>query len=229
MEAKAEMLKKQYQLRFATLGEYRNQVWQVLCKEYFARYVPSNSVILDLGSGWGEFINNIVAFEKYAMDLNPTSFEYLSPKVKYIQQDCSQKWAVKSASLDVVFSSNFLEHLYDKASIERTVSEAYRCLKDSGLIIFMSPNIKFLPGAYWDFWDHHIPLTELSCSEMLKISGFEIEQCIPKFLPYSMSMNMKPPVLLVKLYLKLPVLWNFFGKQFIVIGRKKTQVTLVDE
>jgi predicted SAM-dependent methyltransferase len=93
---------------------------------------------------------------------------------------------LESNYLDAVFSSNFFEHLNDKDSIERTVSEAYRCLKDDGLIICLNPIIKYLPGAYWDFWDHHIPLTKLSCSEMLKMNGFSIEKCIPRFLPYSM-------------------------------------------
>ena len=38
-------------------------------------------------------------------------------------------------TLDVVFTSNFLEHLPDKASVERTVAEAQRCLKNGGLLI----------------------------------------------------------------------------------------------
>lgn len=221
MQEQTEILKLQYQLRFAESGEYRNKVWQILCSEYFSRYISGRSKILDLGSGWGEFINNISAIEKYAMDLNLASREHLSARVKFIHQDCSKQWAFESDFLDVVFTSNFLEHLNDKASIFFTISEAYRCLKDQGMIICLGPNIKYVPGAYWDFWDHNIPLTELSCAEMLKMSNFNIELCMPRFLPYSMSTGAKPPLFLIKLYLKLPFLWPLFGKQFIVIGRKK--------
>jgi len=216
----SEMLKRQYESRFAGSEEYRNQVWKTLCSEYFSYYIFENSTVLDLGSGWGEFINNIAATEKYAMDLNPASGEHLADKIHFIHQDCSQQWSLESDSLDVVFTSNFLEHLPDKASVERTISEAYRCLKVGGIIICLNPNIKYVFGAYWDFWDHQIPLTELSCSEMLLMNGFTIDQCIPRFLPYSMSTGSKIPLFLVKLYLKLPMLWPFFGKQFIVIGRK---------
>jgi predicted SAM-dependent methyltransferase len=58
-------------------------------------------------------------------------------------------WDVPAESLDVVFTSNFLEHLPDKASVEQTVKEAGRALKPGGRLICMGPNVKYLPGAYW--------------------------------------------------------------------------------
>lgn len=220
METHSEILKEQYHLRFAKLQGYREQVWQVLCSCFFSRFIRRDAVILDLGAGWGEFVNQIDAARKYAMDLNPATPEHLAEGITFINQDCSQPWGIESGSLDVVFTSNFLEHLYDKPSVERAVSEAYRCLKDGGLFICMSPNINYVPGAYWDFWDHHIPLTEQSCSELLRMKGFSIIECISRFLPYTMSGGRKLPLFLVKLYLQLPLLWPLFGKQFLVIGKK---------
>jgi SAM-dependent methyltransferase len=195
-------------------------VWRILCTNYFARYIPANSTLLDIGSGWGEFINAIDGAEKIAMDLNVDAKTYLNPGIKHIHHDCNQKWPIDSNSLDVVFTSNFLEHLPDKKSIRFTVSEAYRCLKQGGRVICLGPNVKYVPGTYWDFWDHHVPITELSCSELLEITGFRVEKCLPRFLPYSMSLSMKPPLILVRLYLNLPLLWRFWGKQFLIIGRK---------
>lgn len=220
MENHSEALKQQYQLRFSKLQEYRKQVWQTLCSGYFSRFIPRESVILDLGAGWGEFINHINATEKFAMDLNPATPEHLAPGITFIHQDCSRPWGMESNSLDVVFTSNFLEHLPDKPSIERAVAEAYRCLKDGGLLICMGPNMNCVPGSYWNFWDHNIPLTEQSCAELLQIKGFCIDRCLAHFLPYSMSEGRKPPLALIRLYLKLPLLWPLFGKQFLVIGRK---------
>ena len=147
MDKHSDILRKQYHLRFAHMGEYRDQVWQILCAEFFSRYIFEKSKVLDLGCGRGEFINNIIAAEKYAMDLNTEAGKHLSAEVKCIHQDCSRQWALESAFLDVVFTSNFLEHLPDKASVEHVVSEAHRCLKQGGLFICMSPNIKFVPGA----------------------------------------------------------------------------------
>jgi len=215
------ILKKQYQLRFGNFEKYRRDVWKILCRDFFAKYIPERSTILDIGAGWGEFINNTDAARKLAMDLNPETKDRLSSEVDILQQDCSQKWQVESGALDLVFTSNFLEHLPDKASVERTICETHRCLKDDGIVICLGPNIKFLPGAYWDFWDHHVPLTDSSLSELLKMNGFTIDLCIPRFLPYTMSTGRKPPLFLVKLYLKVPLVWPLFGKQFLIIGRKK--------
>jgi hypothetical protein len=77
-----------------------------------------------------------------------------------------------------------------------------------------------VPGAYWNFWDHHVPLTEQSCAELLQMKGFGIVECITRFLPFSMSGGKKLPLFLIKLYLKLPLIWPLFGKQFLVIGSK---------
>lgn len=220
MQSKTESLRNGYRIRFTKMEQYRRAVWKILCDQYFSRFISPQAQVLDLGSGWGEFINQITATKRFAMDLNPDTQRHLMADIQFIHQDCSHPWQIPSHSLDVVFSSNFIEHLPDKAHVERTVAEAYRCLKHAGLIILFGPNIKFVPGAYWDFWDHYIPLTELSVSEMLKLRGFDILYCIPRFMPYSMSTGKNPPLWLVKLYLKLPIVWPLFGRQFLVIGKK---------
>ncbi len=176
--------------------------------------------MLDLGCGWGEFINQIAARKKYGMDLNPASPGKLAANVTSIQQDCSQPWPLPANDLDVVFTSNFFEHLPNKETLQRTLGEAWRCLKPHGRIICLGPNIKYLPGQYWDFWDHDLPLTELSLQEGLSLAGFVVERTIPRFLPYSMSQGFTPPLALLRLYLRLPFLWPLAGKQFLVIAQK---------
>lgn len=220
MSNQADTLAREYRLRFERLAKYRNNVWKVLCDAYFNRFICPEAHVLDLGAGWCEFINNVTAAKKYAMDLNPDTRSRLSGDTLFLHQDCSQEWQLQPGCLDVVFTSNFLEHLPDKANVERAISEAYRCLKNEGLIICLGPNIKYVPGAYWDFWDHFIPFTELSLSELLKLKGFSIHLSIPRFLPYSMSTGRTPPLFLVKSYLRFPVLWPLFGKQFLVVGKK---------
>lgn len=220
---KSESLSKQYRLRFKEREDYRRSVWRVICSDFLSRCIPEGSTVLDLGAGWGEFITSIGAARKYAMDLNPDTGKRLPPEVAFIHQDCSERWGVESGSLDVVFTSNFLEHLHDKPSIERTAAEAFRCLKDGGLFICLGPNVRCIPGAYWDYWDHQVPITDRSCEELLRLSGFAIKRSIPRFLPYEMSTGRRPPLTLVRLYLRLPFLWPLFGKQFLVIGEKVRQ------
>lgn len=213
-------LRQEYLLRFGELAPYRERVWQVLTREYFQRSIPEGAAVLDLGSGWGEFIRNIRAGTKYAMDINPDSEMRAGPGVRFLHQDCSRDWAISENSLDVVFTSNFLEHLPGKDALRGTLDQALRCLKPGGRLICMGPNIRFLHGAYWDFWDHYLPLSDRSLVEGLSLAGFKVESCIPRFLPFSMSQGFSPPVRLVSMYLRLRPLWSIFGMQFLVTARK---------
>lgn len=213
-------LQTEYALRFTPLEAYRQQVWQILTAEFFQKYISRENTVLDLGCGWGEFINNIAAAQKYGMDLNPDAAEKLAEGVEFLCQDCSMVWNIPDVNLDVVFTSNFFEHLREKDHLGSTLQQALRCLRPGGKIICLGPNIKYLPGSYWDFWDHYLPLTELSLKELLVMQGFKVTECIDRFLPYTMVAQRKAPLSLIRLYLKLPFLWPLFGKQFLVIAEK---------
>src|SRR5215468_10377422 len=206
--------------RFATMQEYRQAVWQALVAKFFQSLVTVNGSVLDLGCGYGEFINAVKAARKFAMDLNPNAREHVRSEVQLIQQDCSLPWPLPGSELDVVFTSNFFEHLPDKAILGRTLEEIFRCLKPGGRLIAMGPNIRFTGGRYWDFWDHYLPLTEASLSEGLRVRGFEIERCHPRFLPYTMISGPKYPLWMLALYLKFPLLWQLRGEQFLIVAHK---------
>jgi SAM-dependent methyltransferase len=157
------------------------------------------------------------------MDLNPTTGRILAPEVRFLQQDCSQEWPLPEDCLDVVFTSNFFEHLPEKRALAATLTQAHRCLKPGARLIAMGPNIKFLPGAYWDFWDHHLPLTELSLAEGLQNHGFTIELNYARFLPYTMVRSLEYPLFFIRAYLAMPWIWRLLGKQFLVVGRCKKE------
>jgi SAM-dependent methyltransferase len=218
-ETQAE-LEKIYSARFSGMEAYRNNVWNVLVNHFFSRWIKPEDAVLDLGCGYCEFINNIGAAQKFAMDLNPSAKDRVSRATRFFEQDCSAPWPLPDNSLDVVFSSNFFEHLPSKAALEATLAEAYRCLKPDGCLIAIGPNIKLLSGAYWDFFDHHLPLTELSLSEALAMAGYKVDLALARFLPYTMSQGFRPPIWTLRLYLKVPLVWKLFGRQFLVIGKK---------
>jgi len=209
-----------YSRRFDAQQKYRNRVWRVLVDDFFQDLVPTDGAVLDMGCGYGQFINNIGAAKKFAMDLNPQAQQHLAKDVTLFQQDCSTTWPLPDKSLDVVFSSNFFEHLPSKSSLESSIREAARCLKADGRLIAMGPNARIVPGAYWDFWDHHIPLTERAVTELFEISGFAIDRAVARFLPYTMVNKRESPLVFLKIYLKVPLAWRFFGHQFLVVGRK---------
>jgi SAM-dependent methyltransferase len=210
----------EYERRFGRLEEYRIKVWVELSRSFFQTFIARDSVILDLGCGWGEFINVIQAGKKYGMDLNPESPKHLNPEVTFFHQDCSTSWPVEEGSLDIVFTSNFFEHLPSKDHLLATIKEANRCLKEGGLLICLGPNIKYVGGAYWDFSDHHLPLTDVSMEGFLRLAGFRELKVTKKFLPYTMAKGLQPPIALLRLYLRMPVLWPIFGRQFLIVARK---------
>ena len=209
-----------YDQRFNAHIAYRRAVWRVLVREYFSKLIPLDGRVLDLGCGYGEFINHAICKAKFAMDLNSRASEYLNQDVHFILQDCSDPWPLADDSLDLVFSSNFFEHLPSKEALGKTLQQVRRCLKPRGRIVVMGPNIKYIGGAYWDFWDHHLAPTEYSLSEALRVIGFEIERVFDRFLPYTMVNRRRIPTALVMIYLKMPFVWRLFGKQFLVHARK---------
>jgi SAM-dependent methyltransferase len=211
-----------YQNRFKGKLEYRNRVWNVLIRNYFQKYIQSGDTVLDLGAGYGEFINNVHCGKKYAIDLNPDTVHKVNAGVEVITQDCSTHWPLPDNSLDVVFTSNFFEHLPDEQTLVRTLEEIKRCLKPSGRIIAMGPNLKYLPVAYWDFCDHCLPLTEQSLSEALSHHGFHIEKCLDKFMPFTMANGPQYPAFFVSVYLHFPIVWRIFGKQFLIVATVTT-------
>jgi len=213
-------VQRTYRARFAGKTDYRTRVWKVLAS-YFSQWFPSTGTVLDLGSGYCEFINNATACLKYAMDLNPDIRQRAAQGVIVLQQDCSEPWPLPDSELDAVFTSNFLEHLPNKTAVSAVLENAHRCLKPGGRFIAMGPNIKYLPGAYWDFFDHYVELTELSLAEALSNCDFEIEKQVGRFLPYAMSFGRQYPAWGLRLYLVLPAAWRVFGKQFLVVGRKR--------
>lgn len=213
-------LQKEYHRRFGAIESYRNEIWSRLVPAFFQAWIPRKGAVLDLGCGYGEFINNVQAKERYAMDLNPDSGSRLNREIKFFLHDCSVEWPITPESLDVIFTSNFLEHLPSKQTLPAVIANAVRCLKPKGRLICLGPNIRYLAGSYWDFWDHHIPLSDRSLQELLELSGLRMITVWERFLPFTMSHRFRPPPVFVNVYLKLPWIWPLVGRQFFIVAEK---------
>ena len=68
------MLSRLYSRRFGSSLAYRNTVWQTLNRSFFTRWIAADADVLDVGCGYGEFINNVTARSRFAIDLNPENF-----------------------------------------------------------------------------------------------------------------------------------------------------------
>ena len=70
-----------YEKRFSGYENYRNRVWKILIDEYFSKWITSSDHVLDLGCGYGEFINHASCEVSHAMDLNPKSKSLLKKEI----------------------------------------------------------------------------------------------------------------------------------------------------
>ncbi|WP_322006061.1 class I SAM-dependent methyltransferase [Paraburkholderia tropica] len=210
-----------YRFRFRESDLPRKmRIWRALCKGFFQQFVDPASTVLDVACGYGEFINNIQAKRKYAIDLNPDTSRFLNEDVVFGQMPANNMSEIASNSVDFAFTSNFLEHLESKAICDSVLREVHRVLAPGGVFVVMGPNIRYLAGAYWDFYDHHLPLSHLSLQEGLSINGFEVIRNIPKFLPYTTRSLIPQHPAFVTAYLKFPFAWSILGRQFLLIARK---------
>lgn len=200
---------------------FKAAMWEVLCERWFQRWVAPGATVLDLGAGSCEFINAIKAARRIAVDLNPDTKTFAATGVEVHGNFVTDIEAVGDAEVDVVFSSNVLEHMPDKATVLAALREAHRVLRPGGTLIVLMPNIRYLPGRYWDYFDHHTPLSHLSLAEAFELSGFRVTRSIPRFLPYTVKGRADMRVLpLLRLYLRLPAVWPLFGRQMLLTASK---------
>jgi SAM-dependent methyltransferase len=209
-----------YVRRFAGHELLRARVWETLNRCFFGRWIRREDAVLDLGAGYCEFINCVQARERFALDLNPDTPGHAGDGVRVLRQDATQPWDIPSDSLDVVFTSNFLEHLGSKQDVVHCLEEGVRALRPGGYFIAMGPNIRIAYDIYWDYFDHNVPLSDRSMAEAVELSGLKVETVIPRFLPYTMVGKTALYPAFVRLYLSMPWAWRLIGKQFLIVARK---------
>jgi len=208
-----------YRFRFDAAEQARKAaVWRVLVKHFFQRFVREQDVVLDVGCGFGEFLNHLRAARRIGLDLDPLAREHLAPGVEFHRVSALDLGVFPESSVDVVFCSNVLEHLPRKSAVEDFLAGARRVLRPGGALLVMGPNIRCTGGAYWDFWDHHTPITERSLVEAMHLQGLRADLCVARFLPYATKSSLPQHPSLVRLYLALPWAWRMMGRQFLVRG-----------
>jgi SAM-dependent methyltransferase len=194
-------------------------MWRVLCNQFFQHYVSPDDVVLELGAGYCEFLNQIRANRKIAVDLNPDTARYADPGVEVQRSPSTDLSAIADDAIDVVFASNFFEHL-SRPDIARTMTEAARVLRPNGHFLILQPNYRYCYRDYWRFFDHITPLDHHSLSEALETSGFRVLQVVPRFLPYTVQSRYPRSTLLLRAYLHVPLLWRLLGQQMFCVAQR---------
>lgn len=217
MSNESEDLRVLYANRFGSQEAVRSDLWEVLCSDFFQKYVPTDATVLDIAAGHCEFINNIQAAERIAIDLNPDVVKRAASGVRALICPSDQITEVADASVDRVFISNFFEHI-PREVIVSTLVEVRRVLKPTGKLMVLQPNVRYCAKDYWMFFDHITPVDDRALAEAFAATGFDVELCLPRFLPYTTKSRLPSGPGLVKLYLKVPLAWRFLGAQAFMIG-----------
>jgi SAM-dependent methyltransferase len=199
----------------------KDSIWRILCQHFFQRYVERGDVVLDLGAGFGEFLRHIECAGRIAVDIEKLSGRHLPEGTLEVTAPSHQLTAhIAPMSVDVVFCSNVFEHLPDTATFLATLGEIWSVLRPTGRLLVLQPNIRLVGGAYWDFVDHHLPLTDRTLVEACESVGFEVTELIPRFLPYTTRGSLPKSPALVRLYLTMRPAWWLLGKQTWLVAKK---------
>ena len=172
--------------------------------------------MLELGAGYGHFINNVRARRRIAQDQWPGFAKFLEPDVESHVGSLTELSFLDDNSIDFVFASNLIEHVTqeDFASV---LKQLRRKLTRDGTITLLQPNYRYAYREYFDDYTHKTVYSHLSMCDFLEAHSYEVLLCKPRFLPLTLKSRLKVSPSLIRLYLMSPV--KPLGKQMLVRAR----------
>ncbi len=199
----------------------RLNAWIGLYEKVLRKLIKPEMTVLDLGSGPGFFINQVLAQKCIAVDADATNVKYIRKDIEFMNVKAQNLEFIPDNSVDLIFSSNLFEHLSSSDELFEVLQSAHRVMKkgNSKMVVLM-PNIRFAKWDFFNFIDHRLPLNEISLKEVLEISNFEILSSHRKFFPYSADRSViNWPIFVVKAYLSLPPKVRPFAKQMFFVAQ----------
>jgi SAM-dependent methyltransferase len=214
-------LDRVYRDRFPEAAEVtKDRIWPEIVR-YLGRWIEPASPVLDIACDRGYFIRNVRATERWATDMRDLGASFPSD-ISFVQANGLDLAAVLPANaFGTVFMSNYLEHLPDADAVVEQLRVVRRLLLPGGRVLILQPNIRLVGGAYWDFIDHRVALTEKSLVEAAGLADLRVVKLITRFLPYSTVGRLPVDPRLVRAYLRLPLLWRIFGRQTLQVAEPR--------
>ena len=200
------------------LDPRRDAVWKALWRYYFRHRIRSSDTVLDLGSGYGDFINNVVAARRVAIDLWPDFEAHIDDGVETIVGPVSNLDRIADGSIDYAFASNLFEHVTQQEFAD-TLSGLRAKLSPNGSLTILQPNYRYAYREYFDDYTHISVYSHIGLCDFLAANGFEPVEVRPRFLPLTVKSRLPTWAPLIGLYLNLPV--KPLGKQMLVCARPK--------
>jgi SAM-dependent methyltransferase len=205
-------MKNYHETRLAYDGR-RHVLWKTLCEHYFQRFVKSDDCVLELGAGYGNFINHIRCRRRIAVDLWPGMLEHLQPGVEGHVGPVTDLGAIEDSSVDFVFASNLFEHL-PQSEFAKTLACLRTKMKTGATLNILQPNYRFAYREYFDDYTHLSMYSDRSLPDFLEVNGFRVTEVHPRFLPLTIKSRLPVSSTLIQLYLASP--WKPLGKQMLI-------------
>jgi SAM-dependent methyltransferase len=194
----------------------RDVLWETLWRYYFSAMVDPNDCVLDLGAGYGNFINAAVARRRIAVDAWDGFPAHLAAGIEHKVGSVADLEFLDDGAVDFAFASNLFEHL-TRDDFSAVLAALRRKLSAKGTLTIVQPNYRYAFREYFDDYDHKSVYSHVSLADYLTANGYEVFQVEPRFMPLSVKGRLPVSPFLIRAWLASPI--KPIGKQMLIRAR----------
>jgi SAM-dependent methyltransferase len=180
--------------------------------------VRDDDTVLDLGCGYGSFINQVVARRRIALDSWPDFPRFLAPGIEAVVGSVTELGFLPDRGVDFAFASNLFEHI-PQSSFAQALDGLRDKLSARGTLTILQPNYRYAYREYFDDYTHVAIYSHISLADFLTANGYEVLTIAPRFLPLTVKSRLPVSPLLIRAYLASPI--KPMGKQMLITVRTK--------
>ncbi|MEO7365181.1 MAG: class I SAM-dependent methyltransferase [Sphingomicrobium sp.] len=200
----------------------RDILWKALWRYHFKKIVPAQGCVVDLGCGYGEFINNVEARRRVGVDMWDGISRHLAEGVEAIVSSVTDLDRLEDGSVDFAFASNLFEHV-TQADFAAVLKALRAKLAPGGTLNILQPNYRYAYREYFDDYTHISIYSHVSLADFLAANDYEVIDLRPRFLPLTVKSKLPVWPSLIGLYLNSPI--KPLAKQMFVRARPVDQGT----
>jgi SAM-dependent methyltransferase len=194
----------------------RDVVWRSLWRFHFSKLISPDDCVLDLGCGYGDFINNVMARRRIAVDRWEGFPAYVDPNVERVVASVTDLDFIEEGGVDFAFASNLFEHLSHEV-LTHVLEILQRKLAAGGTLNILQPNYRYAYREYFDDYTHVSIFSHISICDFLQTNGYDVLEIRPRFLPLTVKSRVPISPWLIKVYLASPI--KPLAKQMLIRAR----------
>ncbi len=132
----------------------RRVLWQTLVDCVFQKQIPPDGVVLELGAGYGDFINSVRARRRLAVDVVVgNAFASRPRRGRPCHQHHNNLTAWRTIRL-IMFSAAIVSNTFRRPNLVDCLSQLHRKMKPGAMLTIVQPNFKYCAREYFDDYTH---------------------------------------------------------------------------